>query len=495
MPGRLNEDEARDRLLKAGYLLISGYTTTKAKVNVQCIHCSEEKVAQFENLAAGKSKCPCQNVPHVYTPTRDFVSVRDFIKEKGLGDYIISTTYISPGSNLQVMCFVCKKPYDTTFHRFKNHGHRCKCRKSIGRNSFDIAFVKSYIASNGDELISDRYDDIHTHLDIKCGCCSKSFSKTFHYYYYMDKRCLSCWGETRYSQADINKKIAEGGDKCVGEFQTVNDHLAIKCHKCDDVYYMKPYHYFSGSRCSKCVFWEVGQSQKLRYEDIKEMIETFDEKLISVTYAGYDEPLQIQCHTCTNIYSKSYQQFYQGGRCPVCRDSRSKGEKELARICEKMCWAYETQKRFPQCRNTNTLPFDLYLPQFNILIEFQGQQHFVAIKAMGGQIRFEQQQITDQMKRDFCARHKIPLLEISYKDFNRIVKKNKPQHPKINRPLPKLYIKRRDTITQESHTHDSATQNLSLPSVAMSTPIIDTNEADLDDDDGYHDPKGKEKAI
>jgi hypothetical protein len=48
------------------------------------------------------------------------------------------------------------------------------------------------------------------------------------------------------------------------------------------------------------------------------------------------------------------------------------------------------------------------------LIEYQGIQHFEAKSKFGGQEGLRKQQYYDLMKREYCAKHNIPLLLIPY---------------------------------------------------------------------------------
>ena len=59
---------------------------------------------------------------------------------------------------------------------------------------------------------------------------------------------------------------------------------------------------------------------------------------------------------------------------------------------------FETQKKFKNCKNKLPLPFDFYLPDYNILIEFDGKQHFESIEIFGGKIEFEKLKINDDKK-------------------------------------------------------------------------------------------------
>lgn len=431
MPGPLGEAEAKKRIEAAEHTYISGFVTTKSMVKVKCKHCKKERDVKFENLVGRKSRCTCIIQANKHPPELkyDWDHVNNYITDTEPTLLLVTLTYEGYDKEIEIYCCKCTNIFPSTFHRFKSHKHRCDCQKAINtqgkrkRHRHQYAYVKNYFFQQGDKLLSESYSRKNEYLDYMCGGCGESRKQTFYYYHDCGNRCESCHGETRYSQKEMEELIVKGGDLCVGEFITVNHHLAIKCSDCSEVYHMQPRHYIRNSRCPKCRPWKTGLKLMLGYHEIKEFIESFDEKLKSTEYKGCDEPLEIECHNCTRVYKKSYQQFYQGGRCDKCNDHRSKGEKELERILSKLGLTYETQKRFSNCRNINTLPFDCYLVGLNICIEIQGQQHFFPIKAFGGQERFEQQRLHDKIKKDFCEAVGIYLIEINYLEFNKMESK------------------------------------------------------------------------
>lgn len=60
------------------------------------------------------------------------------------------------------------------------------------------------------------------------------------------------------------------------------------------------------------------------------------------------------------------------------------------------------------------------MPKYNLLIEYQGEQHEHPVKHFGGKEQFKRQQEHDKRKRDYAKEHNIELLEIWYWDFNNI---------------------------------------------------------------------------
>jgi hypothetical protein len=84
---------------------------------------------------------------------------------------------------------------------------------------------------------------------------------------------------------------------------------------------------------------------------------------------------------------------------------------------------YISQQTFDGCKDINLLPFDFYLPDYNVCIEYQGEQHYnKRCFDNFNHYSFEKRILHDQIKRDFCNSHGIKEFEISYKDYNNIDK-------------------------------------------------------------------------
>ncbi|ARQ95824.1 hypothetical protein qdsa001_68 [Staphylococcus phage qdsa001] len=81
---------------------------------------------------------------------------------------------------------------------------------------------------------------------------------------------------------------------------------------------------------------------------------------------------------------------------------------------------YEEQKKFEGLVNIFQLSYDFYLPDYNILIEYQGEQHFKP-KTFGGiskelaKERFKKQQVNDKIKNKFAKDNDFVLWEPTYK--------------------------------------------------------------------------------
>ena len=89
-------------------------------------------------------------------------------------------------------------------------------------------------------------------------------------------------------------------------------------------------------------------------------------------------------------------------------------EVEKQSILDNIGIVYKREHIFHDCRNVYPLRYDFYLPDFNSVIEYQGQQHYKNIDYFGGQEGFKCRQTNDKIKREYCADKNISLLELPY---------------------------------------------------------------------------------
>jgi very-short-patch-repair endonuclease len=103
-----------------------------------------------------------------------------------------------------------------------------------------------------------------------------------------------------------------------------------------------------------------------------------------------------------------------GTDCPKC--SISKGEKAIQNYLEKRSITFVPQKRFRDCRRIHLLRFDFYLPDHNILIEYDGQQHFDPNTYLGKLADFNVTIEKDELKTVYALKNRIFILRISYEE-------------------------------------------------------------------------------
>lgn len=112
--------------------------------------------------------------------------------------------------------------------------------------------------------------------------------------------------------------------------------------------------------------------------------------------------------------------------CPlcICQKEISKGELEIINLLEQNDIEFEKEKTFNDLVNPNTnrkLRYDFYLPKYNRLIEFDGEQHYNSESfSWHKNYDFEIVQQNDKIKNNYALQNKIDLIRIPYWERGKI---------------------------------------------------------------------------
>ena len=177
----------------------------------------------------------------------------------------------------------------------------------------------------------------------------------------------------------------------------------------------------NGFGCKYCGDEKTVEAKRLSFEEVKEIFANHDMELLEQPYINTSIPMAYTCkhHPEVGIQYMATSNAYKQ-HCPYCHII--KGENKIAQYFIKNNIAFEYQKTFNGLvgvRNKK-LSYDFYLPNLNLLIEYQGEQHEHPIEHFGGEEQFKTQLEHDKRKREYATSHNIELLEIWYYDFNNI---------------------------------------------------------------------------
>jgi len=168
------------------------------------------------------------------------------------------------------------------------------------------------------------------------------------------------------------------------------------------------------SGCQKC---NTIQKSKNLSSSIKEFIPKA--KNIHGDKYNYSQSNYKTAHIKITIICPKHGKFKQkpylhlnGSGCPTCNES--KGEREIKLFLKENNIKFTPQKRFDNCRNKYTLPFDFYLPEYNTCIEYNGIQHYKVFDYFGGIKKFDENKNNFNIKINYCKNNKIKLLIIKY---------------------------------------------------------------------------------
>ena len=140
-------------------------------------------------------------------------------------------------------------------------------------------------------------------------------------------------------------------------------------------------------------------------------------------YLGWGHKIKIICE-CGNVFESRVDNLIedQKYRCNSCTNATSKIEQTVKIWLDELDITYEQQKTFDDCYYKSKLPFDFYIKEKECCIEVQGEQHFRPVKFGGMSLKkakknFEKQKKRDKIKKDFCNRNNIKLIELSYEEI------------------------------------------------------------------------------
>ena len=346
----------------------------------------------------------------------------EYIKEyvENFGYILLSTEY---KNNLTKLLIKCPKghEYEVSFSNFKNN--KSGCPYCAGNARYSYVEVKEYIESFGYKLLSQEYTNAREKLKLQCPE-GHIWEVRFYSFKNNGTRCFHCKVKERsekrkHSYDFVKNEFEKEGYKLLStEYHKNDENLLVECPKGHN-YEVRFNNFKQGKRCPICELEKRPTYKKFSYEYVKKTIEDEGYFLLSKNYEGCYEDLIIRCPE-NHIYVVNFNNFKNNNRrCPYCNES--KGEKRIAIYLNSENISFIPQHKFEGLYGVRggLLSYDFYLPQYNILIEYQGQYHDGTSKRQTIE-DFETQQEHDRRKKEYAKKNNYKLLEIWYWDFDRI---------------------------------------------------------------------------
>lgn len=217
-------------------------------------------------------------------------------------------------------------------------------------------------------------------------------------------------------------------------YENVKSKVPIICHELDKdgkehgVFYQNVNTHHNGCGCPKCKTKKLATERR---KPINNLIKDFqlihgnryDYSLINdENYKNCDDKVPIICSD-HGVFNQNVSSHLYGCGCSKCR--LSDGIIKIIEWLNKNNILFIQEHKFKDCRDKQLLPFDFYLPKYNLCIEYDGGQHFYPV-CFGGMsweraiIKFEDRLEKDIIKNKFCFKNSIGLIRIPFWDEDKI---------------------------------------------------------------------------
>lgn len=348
------------------------------------------------------------------------------LKDRYDGEYKLVGPYL--GSKISTSFkHVCGYVFDCEPIKISTNG--IKCPVCYHTKKININVVKYYFKLNYPDydVVSSCYKGSNYKLKIVHKKCGTIFNRTFDKVKQRGIHCpnVNCGGHHAWDINRVSETINNiyGNNYKVISFVSFTKPLTIKCIKHNKIYETKLGSLLRKDRdntntcnCPMCSNYmrSINRTGITKAKTSEEYVQECKEK-------GYDLPIEDYIkasikikHKCIkgHIYSQTPDDHLHGKGCSICNESH--GEKFISNYLDKNNIKYIPQKRFHDLKDKTYLSYDFYLPNYNILIEYQGMQHYQTNDHFGGKKQFEKQQYHDNLKREYAKNNGYKLLELKY---------------------------------------------------------------------------------
>jgi very-short-patch-repair endonuclease len=227
--------------------------------------------------------------------------------------------------------------------------------------------------------------------------------------------CSSIKRRTTESFKEEVNQLTDGEYALASVFKTMKDKVIFKHIKCGKAYSTTPDVFMEGCRCPHC----KGTPKKDTAQFVSEVLakKGSDFKVLG-QYIGTNDKIRMR-HNCGYEWEATPNNLLNRDTgCPECmlKPTVSMRVKKIEQVLNSMNVRYEREVSFEGCDHKKPLRFDFFLPAHDLLIEYDGAQHFDS--TFGNESRDERlwdTRLRDCIKNQWVQDNHIALLRIDYK--------------------------------------------------------------------------------
>lgn len=320
---------------------------------------------------------------------------------------------------------------------FKKEFNSIYDKNIMGKRILKEEAVDRLKKHNPNIILVDEYIGLANKTNFKCNKCGTIRFTSFNYLLDSSRRlgCVKCEkrSKNKKSRAKTQKQYeldvrAIWGDliKIVGQYSGANNKIKAMCNKCNYNWNPEAKSLLANHGCPKCGHEKNRNSTvKSLDEYISDVKNKHGNNLIVLgKYISGSDKILIKCNICQHEWFPVARNITKGRGCPKC--NLNKGETLINSILTELNLNFKSQYIIKNLKTLNNgVPvFDFVIfdenDELNIIIEFDGLQHYKPVKCWGGKGRFIKQQKVDDFKNNYCNENNIKLVRIKYTELNKI---------------------------------------------------------------------------
>lgn len=245
--------------------------------------------------------------------------------------------------------------------------------------------------------------------------------------------CVSCLEEKRLKLQnefiEKSKKIhKEKYNYSKVKYEKNYEKIIIICPK-HGSFLQEPSNHVRGQGCDSC----LNESLRLTTQQVIDKFVKVHRNIYDYSKVEYLQnkiPVLIICKKHGEFKQLSNKHLL-GQGCPKCRMSH--GERKIYNFLVDNDFVFKHQKNFPDFFNKKTkqrYKFDFYLSEYNLCIEYDGEQHYKP-RCIGGISQIEANsnfkiiKKYDKIKNNYCKKNNIKLIRVNYKSLKTLESKLK----------------------------------------------------------------------
>ena len=324
--------------------------------------------------------------------------------------------YINIRTKVKIICPIHGVFEQRIYHHRSGTG--CpKCSADHSENFKSIVKTIQEFNKEANKIHSNKYDYKFVHYKnsqdkIKIICPEHGVFIQQMNAHLKGQGCSKCSHKHKYTTKEFIKKAKKiHGNKYDYKlvcYKNSDTKIKIICPE-HDTFIQKANNHINGQGCPKCANNILYSKKEFIDKSNKMHDNKYDYSLVD--YINNKTKIKIICPEHGVFIQKPYAHLQNRG-CSVCNES--KGEKATAKYLNDKNIQYIREYKFNDCKDKNLLPFDFYIPSSNILIEYDGEQHYKPIEHFGGIKAFNKLKYRDNIKTKYCENNNIKLIRIKY---------------------------------------------------------------------------------